>query len=131
MLKAVCISCGTSKSAPWKTCTCCGFNPSTTRNNLIKSIYLSDGRYIGRKVEGTPDIQKELFIAQNILKSGQEIEYDEAKLLEIAKFANEFERVPPSAVWGAVFRSFAPGLAFLGIMLLLWLLLAMLNRFMK
>ena len=45
MPEAVCIVCGEGKSSPWEVCEVCKFDPKRSQDSLVKSVYLSTGRY--------------------------------------------------------------------------------------
>ena len=119
MIKAICISCGTRKSAPWKKCSHCGLDPSTDEMALVKSVYLSVGRF------EDPDQQRryseELEHLGTSLRDGGVVEYDGGELHRLRKQKKALDGVPMSSVWGAVFRLFLPGIATVVLLLVVFL----------
>ena len=127
-MKAICISCGAPKRAPYKRCRRCGFSPTVNDMSLVKSVYLSTGRFAtgeetGQEVERQLRYSKELDDIGAVIRAGNQIEYDEDELTRLKKELAVMRSVPIAAVWGVVFRTFLPGLLFVTGVWLLYLLL--------
>lgn len=118
---AICLHCGTTKELPCETCLGCGFLPTDEDDSLLKSVYLSLGRY------DTPNEQSgyalELVALAERLRRGEEIEYDGDDLRRLQKQKGEVEHVSYAGVAYLLFRIFIPGLLFLlvlvGVLLIL------------
>lgn len=125
MEMAICIRCGAKKKRPYHKCRSCGLDPKGDEAALVRSVYLSTGRYedpdeAGRYVE-------ELERHAAAIRAGQEVAYDEDELARLRRQKHLVESVPFSAVLGAMFRSFLPGILLLAGILALCLLLAWLT----
>ncbi len=122
--RAICIRCGEPKRAPYEQCGHCEFDPSQNEDDLVKSVYLSLGRY-----EDDADIRRyegELVLMGRALREGDKlIDYDPEELSRLRAQKQLLDSIPPSAVWGAVFRLFLPAVIFLGV---LWFLVYLLRR---
>lgn len=122
-MNAVCIKCGAFKNAPWKTCSRCHLDPTQREGDLLRSVYLSVGRF------ADPEEQKRyretlVEIARGI-EGGQLPEFDAAELERLRKEKVLVDSVPARAVWGAVIRMFVPAILFLLLLFLVLLLLRM------
>lgn len=77
---AVCINCGKGKAAPFDKCRACGFLPRL-EDDLVKSIYLSTGRY------DTPEEQisylSELEQASRALMAGYSVRFVPEELVRL------------------------------------------------
>lgn len=83
MPEAVCIVCGEEKRSPWKICKSCGFDPNSSPDALVKSVYLSTGRYEDR---ADKDIYKDhLLKFSEDIKSGISVYYEECDILRLTK----------------------------------------------
>lgn len=78
MPEAVCISCGESKSHPWDVCNSCKFSPGDNLQLLVKSAYLSVGRYEDRRDQDIYRIDL-LKIGQGI-KSGSDTYFNKSDI---------------------------------------------------
>ena len=83
MSSAFCVRCGSGKDRPWNSCGQCGLDPSSDESLLIRSVYLSLGRY------EDPDEQEryrpELERLAGIVRAGGEIAYDPGELARLAE----------------------------------------------
>jgi len=121
---AICIQCGETKKAAYQKCNACGFDPAQREEDLVKSVYLSVGRY-----EDEEDRQRyleELRLMGRTLREGDEmIEYDPLELNRLEKQRRVIDAIPTSAPWGAVLRFLLPGIILLAI---LWFAIFLLRR---
>lgn len=116
---AVCINCGKGKAAPFDKCRACGFLPRL-EDDLVKSIYLSTGRY------DTPEEQisylSELEQASRALMAGYSVRFVPEELVRLRqkRLADE-----PLTV---VLRIIRPAIIVLAVLLLLpWIVRAVLK----
>lgn len=78
MGQSICIQCGDEKDAPWKICKTCSFDPRSTSEHLVKSVYLSVGRF--------DDVEMQLAYKQDLkrfallIKSGNAVDFDTDEL---------------------------------------------------
>jgi len=128
MTKAICISCGTAKGAPWRTCPRCGLDPTRDDELLVRSVYLSTSRYTGDECEEALAYSKKLDDLGRMLSSGGKIEYDESEIARLWSQLKLIRSIPRSAVWGALLRFLLPGLVFVGG---LWVLYFVLRYFLR
>ena len=117
MAEAICIRCGTPKKLPWQTCKRCRFDPSGDDESLVKSVYLSLGRY--SKAEQKERYRSELDRIALALANGEPPMYIEQELVRLRAQKKLVERIPQSAVWGAVIRQFLPAVAMIVVIFLL------------
>jgi hypothetical protein len=114
MSDAVCIRCGNRKRAPWRRCRRCGLDPTGDPEALVRSVYLSTGRF------DAPDAKRSWSAALDAIADGIEAgsapDFDEAELRRLRAQRDAVRSVAPSAVWGAVLRLFLPGIVFLAIL---------------
>ncbi len=134
MPSAICISCGARKRTAYQRCRRCGFDPTKDDTSLVKSVYLSTGRYYsGSETEGEAAEQArystELDHIAELLESGHEIEYDADELARLREQLRLVRSVPRIAVWGAVFRLFLPAFVLGAILLVLVVVLRVLRFF--
>lgn len=132
MTNAICISCGARKIAPYEKCCHCGLDPSKDDTLLVKSVYLSTGRYVsGDETEEEADQQKryskELDRFGQMLENGQPIEYDDEEMARLQKNLDLMRSISRPRVWGALFRFAIPGMIFVGAIWLVYILLRLLN----
>jgi hypothetical protein len=126
MSKCICISCGAQKRAPYARCRCCGLDPSTDEASLVKSVYLSTGRFVTGSETDEEEERKAQYAAElddlaRALRSGKQVNYDPDELARLSAQYRLMKSVPRRAIWGAVFRTFLPAFA-LGAVLLLAIL---------
>ena len=121
MARAVCLRCGSQKGSPRRPCSSCRFDPSLDASDLIKSVYLSVGRYddSDRQAEYT----KELEGVGERIRRGEAPVFDAAELTRLERQRASIRAVPPSAVWRALLEFFLPALGFLVLIFgLTWLI---------
>jgi len=112
---AICLRCGATKELPYETCVGCGFQPTEEDESLLKSVYLSLGRY------DTPDEQSryalELVTLAEQLRRGEEIEFDGDDLRRLQKQKGEVEHLSYAGTTYLLFRIFFPGILLLLILI--------------
>lgn len=91
MPEAVCIVCGEGKSSPWKVCKACKFDPKARSDALIKSVYLSTGRYDNQICKD--EYRNELSRISEDIKSGFTISYDESDIVRLNNQMNTVNNV--------------------------------------
>jgi hypothetical protein len=107
-VRAVCIACGANKEDAWEPCDQCGLNPESDEGSLIKSVYLSVGRY-----EDEDDRERyatELLEIANRIRKGDVIEYLPT---ELARLSEQKKFVDSVTGWHLVLyllRVFLPGI---------------------
>lgn len=121
MAEAICLRCGAAKSRPWQKCRRCGFSPEADQDCLVKSVYLSVARFDDSA--RAAEYEAVLDVVGKRIRAGHEPEFDLAELDRLAKQREVVESVPMSAVWGALFRFFLPGLGVLIVLVLIALYL--------
>ena len=121
MVFSVCMSCGHEKKAPYKKCPSCGFDPAKDEADMVKSVYLSLGRYDNEDEQER--YCQELQCISAALARGEQISYEEEELKRLKAQKKEVESVKLWRVWLYVFWAFLPGIAFLGASLLLYYIL--------
>lgn len=125
MASAICIKCGTEKTAPWKKCQNCRFDPSKNEDDLVKSVYLSSGRYEDQ--EKQKKYMHELDNIGELIKNGQSPSFDSDDLERLREQKHDVESISLLTVFKTLFRLFLPAIIFLAILygLLLFLKLCM------
>lgn len=107
---AICLRCGETKDVPYEQCGRCGYQP-TNDDSLVKSVYLSLGRY------DTPAEQSkyehELKQLAKQIREGHEIAFDSEDVIRLQKQKVEVESVSDLGVFRYLTRVFFPGLLFL------------------
>jgi len=126
MAEALCLRCGGAKRNPWRACRRCAFKPAPRSDELIRSIYLSTGRF--EDPEEAAAYREELDHVAEAIRAGLAVSYDESELMRLRARAAAFTSIPSSAVWGAVFRLFLPAIAVVGLLLLATRLLRFLRH---
>ena len=111
-MNAICIRCGTSKRAPWLVCRTCRLRP--VGEDLVKSVYCSVGRF--ESADEQAEYRAALERHRETLRSGGSIAFDEGELDRLRRQSRLTAAVRARRVWGAVFRFFLPGIAFLGLL---------------
>jgi hypothetical protein len=106
MAEAICLRCGSAKGKPWETCTRCRFDPTRDEDSLVRSAYLSVGRFDDPAEQERYRV--ELDRVGGEIQRGLEPAFAEAELARLARQRKEIEAISPSAVWGAVARLFLP-----------------------
>jgi hypothetical protein len=124
MAKAICISCGSRKNKLYHKCGGCGFDPTADDQSLVKSMYLSTGRFVtGEETEEEYESQKtysiELDDIAEQIKNGRSVEYDQNELTRLQEQLSLVRSIPFTTVRGAVVRIFLPAFVLLGVLLLI------------
>ena len=115
---AICIRCGNEKREPWRICGQCGFDPATDEEALIKSVYLSTGRF-----DQHPEQEayvRSLRIFATSIQAGEFISYDAAELDRLKRQRAQVEEFSP---WGPLLRLFLPAMLFIGALVVVYFLL--------
>jgi hypothetical protein len=116
MANALCLKCGSGKRHPWRACRRCGFKPAPHSEDLVRSVYLSIGRFSD---PGEAEAyQKELDEVGERIRRGDAVTFRADELARLREERDALARVPMSAVWGAVFRLFAPVIALVALVFL-------------
>ena len=111
MAEAICLRCGMAKSRAWKPCKRCSFDPTIDDQSLVRSVYLSTGRFTDPAEQAC--YRKELNEIGRLIEEGVTPEFVEADLVRLATQKTRVDSIGPLTVWGAVFRLFLPAIAFL------------------
>lgn len=114
MAEAICLRCGNRKKAPWEKCNRCGYDPSGDEEAVIRSVYLSVGRFA--ESERKAAYRAELDRLGLALERGEQLMFPDAELARLRAEKKLFNSIPRSAVWRAVLRHFLPAI---GLLLLL------------
>ncbi len=122
MAEAICLRCGVDKHQPWSACRSCNYDPMSDEEALVKSVYLSVGRF--EDGDERREYQRELDEVARDIQQGHDPEFDEAELQRLRAQKADVESVPASTVWNAAFRLFLPGV---GILVLLFCILMVLK----
>lgn len=117
---AICIRCGEQKRMPWQRCSNCGFDPAKSEDSLVKSVYLSTGRFNeqSKKEQYIEDLLK----CSRDIKDGGSIEYDPRELFRLRAQKEALNGIPISEAWRSVARLFLPVLLLVPILLIIFLL---------
>jgi hypothetical protein len=110
-MTAVCVRCGAIKPLPYETCIDCGFQPEHDSEDLVKSVYLSTGRY-DSPTDQTRYEAELRHMSQQIAK-GIDLAYDENDLMRLRAQKAEVECVDERAAVRYVFRILFPGFVFI------------------
>ncbi len=108
---AICLECGSAKNAPWKTCEDCGLNPNNDPDALVRSVYLSVGRFDSS--DDRKAYEDELAVFAACLRRGEEVTFDANEVARLREQRAEVESVSTSDLIGTLFRFFLPGSLFL------------------
>lgn len=119
MVDAICLRCGSPKKQPWKRCGGCGYDPAQEEMSLVKSVYLSLGRF--EDAADRAAYREELDDIGQRIRAGESVIFDEEVLQRLKAQKRLVESVPLSAVWFAVLRLFLPAIG--GLLVLLAILL--------
>ena len=124
---AICISCGNQKKSAFAVCRECQFDPAQNEDSLLKSVYLSEGRFEDElKRENYRDELN--LIARAIREGGEDVDFDKNELERLRVQKESVGSVTNQMLAGALFRFLGPGLLFIGILFGLLFLLKRLNR---
>jgi hypothetical protein len=112
-MEAICARCGASKRAARKKCAGCGLDPAKDDAVLVKSVYLSIGRF------DVPDEQEryraELARMAEALKSGSAIAFDPAELERLDQQRRAVNEVSWRTIGGTLIVFFLPALVALAV----------------
>jgi hypothetical protein len=111
MAEAICIRCGNKKSTPWEKCGRCGYDPSRDEDALVKSVYLSVGRF--RESAAKDRYRTNLDQIGEALEAGEQPAFQESELARLKAEKAFVESVRPSAAWAAILRLFLPAVGLL------------------
>jgi hypothetical protein len=104
MPEAVCIVCGEGKSSPWKVCKSCRFDPKTSSDALVKSVYLSTGRYDDQTCKDK--YRNELSRISEDIRSGFPIIYEKSDVIRLNDQMNSVNTVKWYSPWIVVAEFF-------------------------
>lgn len=121
MAQAICIACGHAKSAPWRRCRSCGLEPTNDDITMVKSVYLSTGRF--DQAEEKECYEKELDAVGQRIGAGESYCYDEAELARLLSQKRLVEKIPARAVWAAIGRLLLPGVLLVIVLVIVMLVL--------
>ncbi len=111
MAEAVCLRCGDKKPAPWRKCKRCRYDPRGDEDALVKSVYLSVGRFTDPTEQG--GYRVELDRLATGIERGEPPTFPKSELDRLRAQKELFDRVGLLPVWGAVFRLFLPAIGLL------------------
>jgi hypothetical protein len=100
-----------AKRQPWSTCRDCGFDPERREEDLVRSVYLSIGRF--DEDDERKRYRTKLDEVGQAIRRGEQPAFDEAELERLRAQKAAVEAVPPSAAWNAVLWFFLPGIGVL------------------
>lgn len=125
MPEAICLRCGFEKDAAWARCSRCSFDPTTKSDDLVKSVYLSVGRFDADDEKKL--YRKALTDMSRDIEDGKSIRYDKTEILRLTKQKSMMEKIPWFAPWIAVGELFLVPAIFVFGMLILAKLIKLLN----
>ena len=105
-MTAICIKCGARKSNPYEKCPDCAFDPQHDREDLVKSVYLSLGRFDSQIDKEKYDDQLSCYSAR--LRSGLSVEYDQAEIERLDMQLTEVEALDDKSILNYLLRVFFP-----------------------
>lgn len=111
MADAICVRCGHAKSKPWATCERCGLDPVADEEVLVKSVYLSTGRFVAPEEKAR--YRGELDRIGAAIEGGAQPAFIDAELVRLRAQRGLVKQIPPSTAWGAVLRLFLPAIGLL------------------
>lgn len=114
---AICLKCGEEKNFPWENCSSCNFIPSGS--DLIKSVYLSQGRFDDEKMQN--EYKEELKKYSLQIKKNVKIRYDKNELKRLGKEKIIIEKFNPS-IFSILFNFFLPSVILFFLIVLLLVL---------
>lgn len=118
MARAICVRCGYAKSKPWRKCRHCGLDPTQDDEALVRSVYLSTGRYDTE--EDQRAYEEELDAVGRAIRSGGSVTYDSA---ELERLRGQRRAVENYAPWSVVWRLFLPAGLLIGGLLVVYAIL--------
>jgi hypothetical protein len=111
MAEAVCMRCGNHKSIAWATCERCGYDPNRDAEGLVRSVYLSVGRF------DTPHekawYRTELDRIGLDIEKGEQPGFAEAELDRLRAQGALVRKIGAPAVSRAMLRIFLPAIGLL------------------
>lgn len=105
MQEAVCIVCGEGKSSPWKVCKSCRFDPKSSPDALVKSVYLSTGRYDDQMHKNI--YRNDLSKISKEIRSGFSIYYEDSDIIRLKNQMNAVNIVKWYMPWISVAKLLA------------------------
>lgn len=116
-ISAVCIKCGAFKEFPWELCDQCGLNPEQDEQSLVKSVYLSVGRY--EEEDDRKRYSDELREIANRIRSGESIEYPPSELICLLEQKKLVDAVTGWHLVKYLMWFFLPGILFVAALFLM------------
>ena len=120
-MRAICLKCGSNKSQPCERCEACSFRPSENSDDLVKSVYLSLGRYDTE--EERTRYRAELDTISRQLGAGEEIKFDRAELERLRRQKADVDSTGDWSLFRYLVRLFLPGIVI--VLLLIGILYAL------
>lgn len=111
MARAICISCGRSKSWHWKRCRYCGLDPLSDESLLVKSLYLSTGRFDEERTQKR--YEKELDRIAKDIQEGKAVEFDSKEIDRLLTLKHQCDSVSVNVLIRTLWYLFLPGIVFL------------------
>lgn len=111
------MQCGNKKATPWEACPKCGFDPTTNEDALVKSVFLSVGRF--SKASAKARYRKALDGISATIERGEAPPFEEGELMRLKRQKALVERVPASMAWEAVVRLFLPAIGIIALLFVL------------
>jgi hypothetical protein len=111
MSEAICVRCGAWKRQPWHPCRRCKFDPTRDREALVRSVYLSAGRF-----DSLPErraYRETLRRMATDIEAGASPSFDETELQRLRTQRDLLRSIPTSAVYATLLRLFLPAILFL------------------
>lgn len=105
-MTAICLKCGTKKSLPYEKCSKCDFDPQLNRDDLVKSVYLSSGRFDSESEKEHYDDVLNSYSKR--LRSGLSVEYDQADIERLTMQLTEVEAFDDKSILNYMFRLLFP-----------------------
>jgi hypothetical protein len=113
MADAICVKCGGPKRQAWSRCRRCAFDPSVDDENLVRSVYLSVGRFDDEVAADA--YRRELDSIGAALQAGQTIAFHEDELVRLRAQKATLDSIPVSAVWMTILvKIVLPAVLFIG-----------------
>ncbi len=92
-------------------CPDCAFDPQQDREDLVKSVYLSSGRFDSQSNKEKYEEQLNSYSVR--LRSGLSVEYDQAEIERLDAQLTEVEMFDENLILKYLFRVFFPGILLL------------------
>ncbi len=113
----ICMKCGGEKTNPWQECVQCKFCPAPMSDDLVKSVYLSVGRF--ETFEEREKYKGDLKELGGQLSRGQSILFDEAEIDRLTEQMKLVEQTKVHDLVVVILKLLVPAILFL---LVLWIL---------